>query len=116
MPVEGKPGEGVCSPRYAGQACLYTGGWGFPERSRTPRVVSHIGDLLRGALFLPGILQALWLLARLRPTMVLSNAMLIPSHAIAAKLLGIPHYWLVHELEETTTSFGSCWAIAGPSA
>ena len=75
----------------------FTPWWGFPERSRTPRVVALIGDLLRGALILPGILQALWLLARLRPTMVLSNTMLIPSHAIAAKLLGIPHYWLVHE-------------------
>ena len=37
------------------------------------------------------------LLVRLRPTMVLSNTMVIPSHAIAAKLLGIPHYWMVLE-------------------
>ena len=29
--------------------------------------------------------------------MVLTNTMVIPSHAIAAKLLGIPHYWMVRE-------------------
>ena len=55
------------------------------------------------------------LLVRLRPTMVLSNTMVIPSHAIAAKLLGIPHYWMVHEFG-TETIFGFCWATAGPSA
>jgi glycosyltransferase involved in cell wall biosynthesis len=75
----------------------FTPWWGFAERSRAPRIEALIGALPRGALILPGILQAIWLLARLRPTMVLSNTMLIPSHAIAAKLLGIPHYWLVHE-------------------
>lgn len=29
--------------------------------------------------------------------MVLTNTMTIPSHAIAAKILGIPHYWVVRE-------------------
>ncbi len=29
--------------------------------------------------------------------MVISNTMVIPSHAVAAKLLGIPHFWMVHE-------------------
>jgi len=29
--------------------------------------------------------------------MVLTNTMIIPSHAIAAKLLGIPHFWMVRE-------------------
>ena len=29
--------------------------------------------------------------------MVLTNTMIIPSHAVAAKLLGIPHYWMVRE-------------------
>ncbi len=29
--------------------------------------------------------------------MVVTNTMVIPAHAIAAKLLGIPHYWLVRE-------------------
>ncbi len=48
--------------------------------------------------------------------MVLSNTMLIPSYAVGAKLLGIPHYWMVHEfLEETTTSSRFLLAIAGPS-
>jgi glycosyltransferase involved in cell wall biosynthesis len=71
--------------------------WAFLERWRAPRVEAFLGALPRGLLLLPGIVQALWLLVRLRPTMVLSNTMLIPSHAIAAKLLRIPHYWLVHE-------------------
>ena len=71
--------------------------WAFPERWRTPRIEALIGALPRGVLLLPGILQALLLLVRLRPTMVLTNTMVIPSHAIAAKLLGIPHYWIVRE-------------------
>jgi glycosyltransferase involved in cell wall biosynthesis len=71
--------------------------WAFLERWRTPRIEALIAALPRAVLILPGILQALFLLVRLRPTMVLSNTMLIPSHAIAAKLLGIPHYWMVHE-------------------
>lgn len=49
------------------------------------------------ALLLPGILRAVWLLNRLRPTLVLTNTMGIPAHAVAAKLLGIPHYWMVCE-------------------
>ncbi len=71
--------------------------WAFLERWRTPRIEALIAALPRGALLLLGILQAVLLLVRLRPTMVISNTMLIPSHAIAAKLLGIPHYWYVLE-------------------
>ncbi|MGA9492021.1 MAG: glycosyltransferase [Mycobacterium sp.] len=71
--------------------------WAFLARSRAPGTEALIGALPRGALLLPGILQAVWLLVRLRPTMVLSNTMTIPSHALAAKLLGIPHYWMVQE-------------------
>ena len=37
------------------------------------------------------------LLVRQRPALVLTNTMVIPAHAIAAKLLGIPHYWMVRE-------------------
>jgi glycosyltransferase involved in cell wall biosynthesis len=66
--------------------------WVFPER-RAPL----IERLARALLLLPGILQAVLLLVRLRPAMVLTNTMVIPSHAVAAKLLGIPHYWMVHE-------------------
>jgi glycosyltransferase involved in cell wall biosynthesis len=71
--------------------------WAFLGRSRAPRIEALIGAVPRGVLLVPGILQAVWLLVRLRPTMVLSNTMTIPSHALAAKLLGVPHYWLVHE-------------------
>ncbi|BBZ44493.1 hypothetical protein MPRM_17740 [Mycobacterium parmense] len=71
--------------------------WAFLERWRRPRAEALIGAIPRGALLLVGILQAVFLLIRLRPAMVVSNTMLIPSHAVAAKLLGIPHYWMVHE-------------------
>ncbi len=72
-------------------------GWAFLQRSRTPRIEALIGAIPRGALLLSGILPAVLLLIRLRPTMVLTNTMVIPAHAIAAKLLGIPHYWMVRE-------------------
>ena len=71
--------------------------WAFLEQWRTPRIEALITGLPRAALLLPGILQALLLFVRLRPTMVLTNTMVIPAHAIAAKLLGIPHYWMVRE-------------------
>ncbi|MEY8016642.1 glycosyltransferase family 4 protein [Mycobacterium servetii] len=82
--------------------------WAYYEQWRE-RVSSRLTQALVGALLvplaeaivvallLPGILRAVWLLIRLRPTMVLTNTMGIPSHAIAAKLLGIPHYWMVCE-------------------
>jgi glycosyltransferase involved in cell wall biosynthesis len=43
------------------------------------------------------ILQALTVLVRLRPTIVLTNTMVIPSYAVASKLLGIQHFWMVRE-------------------
>jgi len=46
---------------------------------------------------LPGIVSALLLLRRERPAVVVTNTMTVPSHAIAAKILGIPHYWMVDE-------------------
>lgn len=57
-----------------------------------------LAEAIVAALLLPGIVRAVLLLVRKRPTMVLTNTMVIPSHAVAAKLLGIPHYWMVHEL------------------
>ena len=72
-------------------------GWAFLQRSRTPRIEALFGALPAGALLVLGILPAVLLLGRLRPTMVLTNTMVIPAHAIAAKLLGIPHYWMVRE-------------------
>jgi glycosyltransferase involved in cell wall biosynthesis len=72
-------------------------GWAFIERWRWPAIEALIGAIPHAAVLLPGILQAVLLLVRLRPTMVLSNTMIIPSHAIAAKLLGVRHYWVVRE-------------------
>jgi len=71
--------------------------WAFLERWRRPGLEAFVAWLPRAVLVLPGLLQAVLLLVRLRPTMVLTNTMTIPSHAIAAKLLGIPHCWIVRE-------------------
>jgi glycosyltransferase involved in cell wall biosynthesis len=71
--------------------------WAFLERTRRPRIEALVGALPRAMILLPGLLHAVLLLVRLRPTMVLTNTMTIPSHAIAAKVLGIPHYWFVRE-------------------
>ena len=73
--------------------------WGFGKWSHYRGVDPHalIGWIPYALLLVPGIVQAVLLLARQRPAMVVSNTMTIPSHAIAAKLLGIPHYWFVRE-------------------
>jgi glycosyltransferase involved in cell wall biosynthesis len=82
--------------------------WGYVEqwreglRSRLAQalvgaVLVPLAEAMTVALLLPGIVRAVLLLFRLRPTMVLTNTMGIPSHAVAAKLLGIPHYWMVCE-------------------
>ena len=82
--------------------------WAYYEQWREG-LTSRLAQALVGALLvplaeaiivtllLPGILRAVLLLVRERPTMVLTNTMGIPSHALAAKLLGIPHYWMVCE-------------------
>jgi glycosyltransferase involved in cell wall biosynthesis len=72
-------------------------GWGYMVWSRIPHIEALIGALPRVALLLSGIVPAVLLLLRERPTLVLTNTMIIPAHAIAAKLLGIPHYWMVRE-------------------
>jgi glycosyltransferase involved in cell wall biosynthesis len=76
----------------------WTPWWGFGKWSRLP-IDPHvlIGWLPYTAILLPGIVQALVSFRRHRPTMVLTNTMTIPSHAIAAKVLGIPHHWIVRE-------------------
>ncbi|WP_349268839.1 glycosyltransferase family 4 protein [Mycolicibacterium parafortuitum] len=76
----------------------WTPWWGFGKWSRF-RIDPHalIGWLPYAAILVPGIVQALILFIRLRPTMVLTNTMTIPAHAIAAKILGIPHHWIVRE-------------------
>ena len=76
----------------------WTPWWGFRKWSRFP-IDPHalIGWLPYTAILMPGIVQALVLFRRQRPTMVLTNTMTIPSHAIAAKILGIPHHWFVCE-------------------
>lgn len=71
--------------------------WAFIQRGRTPHLEALITALPMWALLIAGVLHAVVELIRLRPMMVLTNTMTIPSHAIAAKLLAIPHYWMVLE-------------------
>ncbi|WP_179475813.1 glycosyltransferase family 4 protein [Mycolicibacterium vinylchloridicum] len=77
----------------------WTPWWAFGKWSRSRSVDPHvlIGWLPYTAILLPGIVSALVFFIRWRPTMVLTNTMTIPSHAIAAKILRIPHYWIVRE-------------------
>lgn len=77
----------------------WTPWWGFGKWSRFRFIDPHvlIGWLPYTAILLPGIVQALLFFIRHRPTMVLTNTMTIPSHAIAAKILDIPHHWVVRE-------------------
>ncbi|MBB3606927.1 glycosyltransferase involved in cell wall biosynthesis [Mycolicibacterium sp. BK556] len=77
----------------------WTPWWGFGKWSRWKFADPHalVGWLPYTAILLPGIVGALVFFLRRRPTMVLTNTMTIPSHAIAAKILRIPHYWIVRE-------------------
>jgi glycosyltransferase involved in cell wall biosynthesis len=41
--------------------------------------------------------KAIWLIRKVKPSAVVTNTMVIPSGAIAAKLCGIKHLWYIHE-------------------
>ncbi|WP_299565979.1 glycosyltransferase family 4 protein [uncultured Mycolicibacterium sp.] len=76
----------------------WTPWWAFGKWWRIDRIDPHV------VLWLPytvslliGVAAAVRQLRRLRPTAVVTNTMTIPSHAVAARLLGIPHYWMVRE-------------------
>ncbi len=88
-----------CARYGADTRTAWTPWWAFGKWSRRPGFDAHalIGAIPYGIILVPGVVQAVLLFRRLRPTMVLSNTMTIPSHAIAAKMLGIPHYWIVRE-------------------
>ncbi len=83
---------------------LWMYGEGWRGQLRAPVIEALLGVLLLplgtaivGTLLLIDTVHAVLLLNRLRPTMVFTNTLTIGSHAIAAKLLGIPHYWMVSE-------------------
>lgn len=86
-----------CARHGIATKATFLPGWAFLERLRAPRIEALIGTVPYLVLFLAGIVRAVLLLVRLRPTLVLTNTMTIPAHAIAAKLLGIPHYWMIRE-------------------
>jgi glycosyltransferase involved in cell wall biosynthesis len=77
----------------------WTPWWAFGRWSRSARLDPHalVGWLPYTVMLLPGIVAALVFFARHRPAMVITNTMTIPCHAIAARLLGIPHHWMVLE-------------------
>ncbi|WP_197415216.1 glycosyltransferase family 4 protein [Mycobacterium sp. M26] len=86
--------------------------WAFGKWWQVPRIDPHavVGWVPYVTFLVPGIVQAVLLLRRLHATLVLSNTMTIPSHAIAAKLLGIPHYWIVREFGRDDHGF---WFLFG---
>lgn len=97
------PQEGDVSQRCVtdgiGTKIAWTPWWGFGRWSRLRFIDPHVlvGWLPYTAILLPGIIGALVFFRRQRPTMVLTNTMTIPSHAIAARILGIQHHWVVRE-------------------
>ncbi|OBI20013.1 hypothetical protein A5712_18575 [Mycobacterium sp. E2327] len=79
-------------------------GEGWRGRLRVPFIEALVGVLVLplgtaivGALLLIDTVRAVLLLNRLRPTIVFTNTLTVAAHAIAAKLLGITHYWMVSE-------------------
>jgi glycosyltransferase involved in cell wall biosynthesis len=98
IPVKGEVAQRL-SDEGIDTKIAWTPWWGFGKWSQLRFVDPHvlIGWLPYTAILLPGIVQALVFFIRQRPTMVLTNTMTIPCHAIAAKILGIPHYWVVRE-------------------
>jgi glycosyltransferase involved in cell wall biosynthesis len=44
------------------------------------------------------VAEALWFLRKHRPSVVVTNTLTPPSFAIAARLISVPHVWMVHEL------------------
>jgi glycosyltransferase involved in cell wall biosynthesis len=77
--------------------CALLPWWTFQHSSAIPPLVGQVLFFPGIVKLLPSIAHAVYDLLRQRPTVVLSNTMVIPSYAVAAKMLGIPHYWLVHE-------------------
>ncbi|MDH6247985.1 glycosyltransferase family 4 protein [Mycobacterium sp. OTB74] len=98
LPLEGDVAQ-RCADDGIQTQIAWTPWWAFGKWGRITRIDLHvlIGWLPYTAILLPGIVQALVSFIRQRPAMVLTNTMTIPSHAIAAKILGIPHHWIVRE-------------------
>jgi glycosyltransferase involved in cell wall biosynthesis len=90
---------GRCAADGITTKIAWTPWWAFGRWAPKSRVDPHalIGWLPYTVSLLAGIVGAIAYFARRRPTMVVTNTMTIPSHAIAAKLLGIPHFWMVRE-------------------
>ncbi|WP_431236982.1 glycosyltransferase family 4 protein [Mycolicibacterium aichiense] len=86
-----------CARRGIRTKVAWTPWWAFGKWRRAPGLDVLVGALPYTLILIPGIFGAIRFLIRERPMLVLSNTMTIPSHAIAAKLLGIPHYWMVCE-------------------
>ncbi len=64
----------------------------WASRSRRPRQVFK-----RFQLNVRGVFGSRRLLKQIKPDIVLSNTLTTPSGAIAARSLGIPHVWFIHE-------------------
>jgi len=74
--------------------------WSVPYQWWAARRRSRAAAVRRSARNIVAAYSILILLRRLRPDVVLSNTLTIPSAAVAAKVLRIPHVWYLHEFGE----------------
>ena len=61
------------------------------RRMSFPRAIKHLYCNLRG------LWDATRILCKVRPDLVITNTLTVPSGAFAAKWVGIPHVWCIHE-------------------
>jgi glycosyltransferase involved in cell wall biosynthesis len=91
------PGRGPLGPRLEAAGART---WGVPyEWWAGPRRSLDVA-VRRSARNMVAACSIGTLLRRLRPDAVLSNTLTIPSVAVAAKVLRIPHVWYLHEFGE----------------
>lgn len=91
------PGAGVLADRLEATGargwCVRYEWWAAVRRSRADARRRTGRNLLAALSMLP-------LLRRLEPDVVVTNTLTIPSAAVAAKVLRIPHVWYLHEFGE----------------
>ncbi|BBZ76992.1 hypothetical protein MANY_23290 [Mycolicibacterium anyangense] len=111
LPQRGKVAD-ACASNGIATKIAWVPWWTFGRWGRTTHLDPHavLGWLPYTLILLPGIVQAVVYFRRIRPALVITNTMTIPSHAIAAKLLGIPHYWVVREFGRDDHGF---WFLFG---
>ncbi len=91
LPVEGPLGARARSLGIATETAPYTWWVCTDYRPTAPLRLRRLAINLRAALLIAGRLR------RDPPDLVVTNTLAIPSGAVAARLVGLPHAWYVHE-------------------